>query len=230
MSPAVQGPRPYNIDHLLGGGSRILVSDDTVDPKVDIPAKLEDVVDNTFPYAPVDGWADFGATKEGASYTREISSEGYEIQQATGNVLEEVTEVVRTLNVSVAEFRKEHFKILEESETIETVAASTSAPKSAAQELVKFGGITDLTHRRMVAIGMRSKQSGVVVESATRSRGRFLALVLYDVAIAADSSEVPLEKGSLSTMPIAFRSYPEGGEDAGTEHGLWLDEQAATFV
>ena len=77
---------------------------------------------------------------------------------------------------------------------------------------------------------MRSKQSGVVVEDATRSRGRFLAVVLYDVAITADSAEVPLEKGALSEMPLGFKSFPVGGEDAGTEHGFWLDEAAATFV
>ena len=226
MSPAVQGPRPYNIDHLLGGAARILVSDDdTALPA--LPTALEDVIDNIFPYAPVTGYVDFGATKEGASYSREISSEGYEIQQATGNVLEEITEVARTLTVSIAEFRKEHFKIMEESAAVETVAESaTSAP----QDIVKFGGITDLTHRRMVAVGMRSKQSGVVKESATRSRGRFLALVLYDVALAAESTEVPLEKGSLAEMPIAFKSFPVGGEEAGQEHGFWLDEGASDFT
>ena len=225
MSPAVQGPRPYNIDHLLGGAARILISADT--PLPALPANLEDIIDNTFPYAPVTGYVDFGATKEGASYTRDISSEGYEIQQTTGNVLEEITEVERTLQVSVAEFRKEHFKIMEESQAVEQVAeGATNAP----QDIVKFGGIADLTHRRMVAIGMRSKQSGVVKEDATRSRGRFLALVLYDVAIAAESTEVPLEKGSLAEMPIAFKSFPVGGEVAGEEHGFWLDEGPSDFT
>jgi hypothetical protein len=116
---------------------------------------------------------------------------------------------------------------LEESAVVETVAET---PTNNAQDIIKFGSFSDLTHHRLVAIGMRSKQSGAVKESATRTRGRFLAICLYDVALAAESSEVPLEKGTLTELPIAFKSYPAGGEDAGEEHGLWLDEKAGDFT
>lgn len=219
----VAGAFPYDVDHLLGGAARILVSDDTAALPA-VPTKLEDVIDNTFPYAPNTGYVDLGATKEGASYSRDISAEGFEIQQSSGAVLEEVTEVERQLTISVAELRKEHFKILEESQSVTALAESGTLNN--AQDIVKFGSITDLTRRRMVVIGMRSRQSGEVKESATRKRGRFLALALYSVALAADESEVPLEKGELAELPIAFKAFPQPGQNSGEEVGFWLDEHA----
>lgn len=223
----VQGVRPYDIDNLLGGGARVLVSDDDVALPA-VPTKLTDVVAVKSPYAAVAPWLDFGATKEGSQYSRDISTQGYEIQQASGAVIEEVDEVVRQLAVSMAEVTPDHWRILEEARNIATNAAVPSTSNQ--EQLVKFGNINDLTRRRVVLIGVRSRQSGVVTESATRTRGRFVALCLYSVAIAADTSEVSVEKGELTDMPITFKAFPVSGQAEGEEVGFWLTEGAGSIA
>lgn len=223
----VQGVRPYDIDNLLGGGARILVSDDDVALPT-VPTKLTDVVAVKSPYAPVTPWLDFGATKEGSQYSRDISTQGYDIQQASGSVIEEVDEVVRQLSVSIAEVKPDHWRILEEASQIDTNAAVASTTNQ--EQLVKFGNINDLTRRRVVLIGVRSRQSGVVTESATVTRGRFVALCLYSVALAADTSEVTVEKGELTDLPVTFKAFPISGQPVGKETGFWLSEAAGSIA
>lgn len=223
----VTGVRPYDIDNLLGGGARVLVSDDDV-ALPSVPTKLTDVLAVKSPYAPAAPWLDFGATKEGSQYSREISTQGYEIEQASGAVIEEVDEVVRQLSVSMAEVTPDHWRILEEAASIDTNAAVSGATN--AEELVKFGNINDLTRRRVVLVGMRSKQSGAVIESATVTRGRLVGLCLYSVAIAADTSEVTVKKGELTDMPITFKAFPISGQPSGQETGFWLSEGAGDIT
>ena len=100
----VTGAFQYDIDHLLGGRARVLFAP-TTEP---LPGDISDLVDMTSPYAVNGSWEDLGATRDAASYSRSIGTEGYEIQQATGLVLEEITEVSRQLQVSIAEIKPEH--------------------------------------------------------------------------------------------------------------------------
>lgn len=223
----IQGVRPYDIDNLLGGGARIVVSDDDVALPT-IPTKLRDVIAVKSPYATVAPWLDMGATKEGASYSRDISTQGYDIQQASGSIIEEVDEVVRQLSVSIAEVKPDHWRILEEAKTIDTNAAIASTQNQ--EQIVKFGNINDLSRRRVVLIGVRSQQSGVVTESAVARRGRFVALCLYSVALAADTSEATFEKGALTDMPVTFKAFPVGGQPSGQEMGFWLTEAAGDIT
>lgn len=223
----VTGAFPYDIDNLLSGAARVILSDDDEASLPAIPTKLSDVIALDSPYAPLTGYVDVGATKESATYTRDISSEGLEIQQTSSAVLEDITDVERTLEVSVAEFTPLHLKILEESAGITNIAASAGV--NTAEKMVKFGSIDDLTRRRVLFIGQRSRESGVVDEGGGVERGLFVALCLYNVAIAADSSEVELDKGTLSAVPLTFKSFPEGGQSFGQEHGFWLTEDAGTL-
>ena len=220
----VTGTFPYDVDNLLAGAARVIVNDSAVAMPA-VPTKLSDVISLKSPYATTTGYVDLGATKESATYSREIESEGLEIQQVTGNILEQVTNVERTIEVSVAEMKPEHFRIFEEGAAITSIAAVSGTNQT--QKQVKFGSITDLTRRRVVLIGQRSKESGVITETTGGlTRGRLVALCLYNVAIAADSAEVEFDKGSLVAMPMSFKSYPQSGQTAGQEHGFWLTEDA----
>ena len=131
----VTGAFPYDIDHLLGGRARVLFAP-TTEP---LPGDISDLVDMTSPYAVNGSWEDLGATRDAASYSRSIGTEGYEIQQATGLVLEEITEVSRQLQVSIAEIKPEHLQIIEEAASVGTIAAAAGV---SAQKSVEFGSFT----------------------------------------------------------------------------------------
>lgn len=224
MTP-VTGVLPYDLANLLGGAARVLVSDDsTALPAV--PTTIKDVIDCVSPYAPKTGWVDFGATGEGTSYSRDMDSDGYEIQQSTGMVFEEITDISRTLTVDVAEITPEHVAMVENTDSLGTVAAATGA---VAQKSVKFGSFTSLATRRVAFIAQRHPNSGIVDEGSIE-RGRFVMLCLYSVSIAADESEMTVEKGSLATLPITFEAFPESGQLQGEEYGTWLMEDAGTIT
>src|SRR4051794_35345320 len=115
----VTGAFPYDIDNLLGGAVRVLYAPTTAA----LPADISDVIDMTTPYAPVTPWKDFGATKESFTYTRGFDTEGLEIQQVPGAILEDITDLSRTITVSVAELRDELLQIMEQG----TIAADVAA-------------------------------------------------------------------------------------------------------
>jgi hypothetical protein len=221
----IPGAFPYDLDGLLGGRARVLYAPDSQA----IPVNIADVVDMTDPYPVNADWLDLGATRESASYSREIASSGYEIQQATGMVIEEITDVSRTMGVSIAEINPAHLQIIEEAAAVGTVAAAVG---KSAQKQVKFGSFSDLTHYRMAFIAQRSRASGQVIEPAPGSkvRGRFVMLCLYNVTIAADSSEFEFDKGTLVHAPLTLTAFPEAGQDAGEEFGTWLTEDAGTIA
>jgi hypothetical protein len=195
----------------------------------DVPTGLEDVIDLVGPdYAPNGDWQDFGATVEGSSYEREFDSEGYEIEQSSSAVFEEITDTSRTLTVPLGEFTPEALALLEEG-TADTVASGTGV---SAQDLVRFGSIEDLTPVRVAMIGRRAKASGAVVTetSSGLTRGAFVALIFKRMTIAADSSEVELAKGQLSSIPVQLTALPEPGDESGEEHGFWVVENPSTIA
>lgn len=221
----VPGAFPYDLDHLLGGRARVILAPAS-EP---IPASIADVIDMETPYAVQGSWFDLGATRDSASYTKSIESEGLEIQQVSGLVLEEITDINRQIKVSLAEVKAENLKIVEESATTGTVAAAAGV---SAQKSVKFGSFSDTTPYRAVFVAQRSKKSGLVVESGAGApqRGRFVMLCLYSVSLSADETEMEFDKGTLVHAPVTFTAFPEGGEDSGEEYGVWLTEDAGTIA
>lgn len=223
----VSGPLPYDLAHLLGGAARVIVSDPSAPPSA-LPENINDFIDCETPYATKTGYLDLGATTEGTSYSRDMDSEGYEIEQTSGTIFEEITEVSRRLDVNMGEINPQNLQILEEAPSVATVAAVVG--EAVAQKAVAFGSIQSLTSRQVIFVGMRNKQSGVVSETTgSITRGRFVALVLYNATIAADSSEVEVAKGSLASLPVSFVAFPAGGETQGQEFGTWLLEDAGTI-
>jgi hypothetical protein len=219
-------PFPYDIDQLLGGAVRILYAPDSVA----IPADISSVIDMETPYSAQTGWVDLGATKESFSYSRGFDVEGWEIQQLAGNVIEEITDLTRTISVSFADLRPEHLQMIENAPS---VAAITAAAGRSAQEKVAFGSFNSFERFRFAFISRRPIQAGVVTESAgagAGTRGRFFMGVAYNAQIAADEVEFEQAKGELTAAGVTFTLFPEDGEDSGEEYGAWFDETAGTIT
>lgn len=220
----VTGVFPYDIDNLLGGRVRVLYAP----ASEDIPTGIDDIIDMVDPYAVVGDWVDLGATAEASSYSREIESEGYDIQQASGAVLEEITNVSRSITAPLAEITPENLQILEESSAPESLSAGVDI---GAQEQIKIGTFDSLSYYRVAFVAMRAQGSGVVTEtSSSKTRGRMVAFCLYNCTISADESEISFEKGNLASAPVTFTGFPESGEASGEEYGTWFFEDAGTIA
>lgn len=186
------------------------------------------VIGMVAPYGEKTGWVDIGATADSTDYTRDMNSSGWEIEQSSSAVFEEITEVSRTLKVEVAEITPEKLRILEEAGAIGTVAAGSGW---SAQKSVKFGSFSSLVKRRVCFIGQRNLGSGAVVEpTTTLNRGRFVMCCLYNVNLSADASQLQVKKGNIASVPITFKSFPESGQTQGQEFGIWLLEDAGTIA
>ena len=224
-----QGAFPYDIDNLLGGAVRILFADpdDVGDPG--IPGDISDIVAMVYPYAAETGWTDLGATKESFTYTRSFDTEGWEIQQEQGNVIEEVTSIERTIELSVAEFRPETLALVENAPST-AITAITAGANKGAQDAIGFGGFQSPKRYRFAFISRRSTASGVVTEPGGRVRGRFFAGVLYQSQIAADDMSIEQSKGALTAGGVTFTSFPDADAPAEEEYGSWFDEHAGTIA
>lgn len=219
------GTFPYDIANLLGGAARVLYTDDLTEP---VPADLTGIIDVETPYTAQTGWIDLGATKESATYGREISEEGYEIQNVNGDVLSEITDIAHTMEVSVAEIAPAQLAVIEVSSA--GVGTIAGAAGKSAQKSVKFGSFASVPRRRVAFIAQRNVGSGIVTESGGVERGGFVGVVLYNVAVAADSAEVEFDKGNLAECPVSFTAFPETTEDAGEEYGTWLFENLGQTI
>lgn len=218
------GLYPFNVQNLLGGKIRALAAPIS-ESLADSPA---DVFDQQGPnYDPNGDWFDFGATTEGTEYEREFGSEGYEIEQTTATVLEEMTESNRSVAIPLGEFTQKALEIFEEG-VPDDVASGTGI---SAYERVSFGDVDDLTPYRLALVAQRAKASGATVtEHDGTIRGAFVVFVFHRVAIAADSASIELAKGSLSSIPVALKAIPDPDADPGKEHGDWWIETPGTIV
>lgn len=216
-------PFPYDIDNLLGGAVRVLYAPTSTA----IPTSIDDVVSMVAPYAAQTGWTDLGATKESFTYSRSFDTSGYEIQQVSGNILEEITDITRTIEVSIAEFKPEHLQLIEGAPAITAVAAGANV---GAQDVVAFGSFSSLTRYRFAFISRRATASGVVTEPGGATRGRFFMGAAYSAQLSADSVDFEQAKGELTAVGVSFALFPESGEDSGAEYGAWFDEQSGTIA
>jgi hypothetical protein len=219
----VTGPFPYDIDNLLGGAVRVLYAPTSVA----IPTGINDVIDMTTPYAPKTGWVDFGATKEGFTYTRGFSTSGFEIQQVPGAILEDITDLNRVIQVSVAEFRDTIIAMFEQGTVATDVAAATGV---GAQDIVRFGAFNSVTQYRIAWISRRHQGSGTVTEAGGTVRGRFFMGVGYRCQITADDIEYNGAKGELTGLGVSFKLFPESGQTYGQEYGFWASEHSGTLT
>lgn len=214
---------PYDLNDLFGGTIRFLTAPST-EP---VPGDISDIIDMTSPYAANGSWVDLGATGGPFQYNRNLTVGGYNIQQTQGTVLEEVTDVTRTMSVAAAEVRPDVIRMLEQGAAQEAISASANV---SAQTKVPFGSIADLTSYRVAAIGRRKKVQGLVTEPGGATRGALVAWVGYSANISADNAQISVGEGDMATVPLTFSLHPDATvTDEGEEYGCVLFETAGTI-
>lgn len=216
-------PFPYDLNNLLSGAVRVLRAPST-EP---VPTDEADIFAPVSPYAPAGTWEDVGATRENFGYSRGFDTEGLEIQQVAGNILEEITDISRSINFSQAEWSPKHFQAMEGSPAIATIAAATGMP---AQKRVAFGSFSSLSRERFAFVSMRPRASGVVTEPGGLTRGRFVVGIAYSAQMAADEISMEQGKGELTAVELSFTLFPEAGQPANQEWGAWILEESGTIA
>jgi hypothetical protein len=222
----VNHPFPFDITNLLSGAVSVIYA--PVED-VDIPTRIEDVVSVVAPYDLEDGWAWLGATSESFTYTRGFETEGLEIQQVPGAIAEEVTDITRTVEVSMAEFSPFGFQLMENAPTVATIAAAAG---SSAQKKVAFGSFASIDRYRFAFLSRRPQAAGLVTEPGGKKRGRFVLGVGYQVQMTADDVSMEQGKGALTAAGITFGLFPETTvpQPEGEDYGAWFMEDAGTIA
>lgn len=221
--PLTGFPFPYDLNNLLSGAVRVL----RAPTSVDVPVDESDIFSPVSPYAAATGWADVGATRENFGYSRGFDTEGLEIQQVAGNILEEITNISRSINFSQAEWSPTHFQAMEGAPSVATIAAAAGSP---AQKRVAFGSFASLSRERFAFVSMRPRASGVVTEPGGLTRGRFVVGVAYSAQMAADEISMEQGKGELTAVELSFSLFPEAGQPVNQEWGAWILEEAGTIT
>lgn len=218
----------HDINKLAVGPSRVVYAPTSVA----VPKKLHEIVElinEAGVYKLADDWIDFGAAPEGdgAGYSRGFETESLGIEQATGAIFTDITDVNRSISLNIAEIDPVNMKIVEgTSIATETIA---KAKGSSAQERVPIGSVTEFDQYRVAILFQRKKQSGVVKEPDGTERGRLGAVVLNRCQISADDAEIEVTKGSLLSAALTLEGFPEPGEPGEKAYGGWIFESAGTI-
>lgn len=179
------------------------------------------------PYAPVEPFKFFGATTSGTAYSRQFQTTGYTIEQTTGNVDEDVTDVVRAVQCNFAQITPELLQMMEQAASVDTVA---KAKGRSAEKQIKFGTVESLEEYVIAFVGRRLKGKGAdVTESGGAVRGAFVAGVLRAAKLTGDQAAINLARGQLASAPLTFQAYPDDSQETGEEHGLWIAEDSGTI-
>lgn len=216
----------YDLAKLAVGAIRVVRAPDSVT----VPDDISDVVNmvaQAGSYPLKAGWLDFGATTDASSYSRGIESEGLQIEQESGDIDERITEVPRSLTFPMAHIDENNMKLIEQAPAIEQVAGASQVGP---QKRVPIGTFEDVDRYRVGFIGVRSKKAGIVTEPGGATRGRMIAIFLYEASISADEASMEFAKGSLWSGEITFNAFPDNTQPEGEEHGLWLFEEASTIA
>lgn len=215
----------FDITKLGTGPARMIYAPTSVA----IPAKAQDFVElinKEGVYKLAEKYKDFGSAPEGdsASYSRGFETESLGIEQSSGAIFTDITDVNRSFSLNIAEIDPENIRIIEGTTNAnEAIAAGKNTSKQVA---VSIGSVTEFDQFRVVLIGLRKKQSGIVKEPDGTERGRLIAVCLYRCQITADDSEIEVSKGNLLNAPIQFEAFPEPGQPPKKAFGRWFFEEA----
>jgi hypothetical protein len=225
---AVTGLNPYDLAKLLSGPCRVVYraapASFTFAPK-----RLADLMNQEHPYSLIDSWHDFGqTTPDGGQYGRAITTSGFQIDQATGDVATSVTDTTRTITATFAQLDSTLLQIMEQSASIDTIASASGEP---AAKQVKFGTIDSLTNYAIALIGRRPKGQGAdITEADGVVRGALVAAVLYNCEITGDSAAIQVARANLAACQLTFQAYPLSGTSQGQEHGFWEEETGPATI
>lgn len=174
-------------------------------------------------------WNLWGATKGGSSYDTDVKSEELKIDQRTTAVFEDITDVGRIIKTAIAEMSTEHWKILEQSPEIETIAAAAGKSE---QKLVRSGSFTERDRWRIAFIAQRRKSQGLVVEPGGATRGCYVVGGFYSASLSAGSSSTKFDVGALATRDVEFKAFPETtlAAEPGQDIMFFFEEQPGTIA
>lgn len=190
--------------NLIQSGARILIAPITAT----LPTTPKDIFDVTSPYAPKTNWTDIGATAAPSEIHRNLTTAGVSIEQSTSTLLEEPTDITRTLVIKAAEWRSDILAIAEES----TASAVAAATKLGSGSKVPFGNIFSLSSYRLCLAGRRSKKSGIVTEGSGGSpvtRGGLVVWAGFRASIVGEDLSSVFGKGQLTDIPLTFKLTPD---------------------
>lgn len=219
------GLNTFNLNNLLKGPCSVLYADPT---DVAAPANIADIFDpDGGGYALKEGWKVFGATTAGTAYSRQFTTQGYQIEQATGNVDEDVTDVVRAVQLTAGEISAEVLQILEQAAEITTVA---KAKGRSAEKQIRTGTVESLANYRVAFVGRRLVGKGAdVTESGGKVRGAFAVGGLWTAKITGDQAAIQVARGQLAGAPLTLQAYIDDSQPEGEEHGFWFLEEPGTI-
>lgn len=218
-----EGTLPFDINELGSGAIRVLIQ----------PA--ENTLVKTFkgwfsqvdPYDPADGVRDLGAKSGPATFDQALTVQGLTIEEQNTDVLERVQTVVWTMVVPMANITVENLVFFHNAkEAIAVAAAAGAAPF----DFVPFGSFTDVAQFRVLFVGQKVKQQGIVIEPTTlEERGRWDGVLAFRAQLTAGTANMSFGKGQLVSMPVTMKLFPESGEAQGEEYGGRMSERAATI-
>jgi hypothetical protein len=226
----------YDITSLIGSGARVLYapSSFTIPVSGGAPTiKINSIIELTsaLNYAPKSGWVDFGAAREGqgAQYERSITTEDWNIEQATGAVATDVTDVPRNITVPMAEIKTAGVTILENAPASRAISAASG---QSAQTAVDFGSFESIPRYRIAIVGQRRKGVGAdVTEPDATVRGEFVAVVGFSTSISSNATQFELQKGQLANVAVEFEFFTESTiTDSTRDRGSWLFESSGTIA
>lgn len=227
----------YSLTDLVGSAPRVLIAPSSVAVPVASGAPtigIEDIIDVVGPdYEPKTGWIDLGGAREGsgASYSRGLEEEEWRLEQTTGAVATDITDVPRTITANISEFSPTNVRNLIENAPAERAIAGTAAAGvagNAPQTAVDFGTFTELERWRVAIIGQgRAGVGADITETGNGDhvRGPFKAIVLFSASLAAEEAEVEVSRGQPAVSAVTFRAFPESTiTDTERDRGTWLHE------
>lgn len=214
---------PFDINKIAQGPARVMYAPTTVA----VPTKLSNLFLQKAPYTAATGWLDAGATTGPTVIGRSFATGGLNIQQTTSTILDEITDVSRTVTIPIGQLDSSLLAIMEQSGGVTTVASGTGVDLG--QTKVPFGSIIDLGTYRVAVVWRFKKSQGIVVEPTTLlERGRIAAWVGYTAKLTADNVQVSIGENEIVGGSLAFKLEDESTVTAeGTEQGFWIYETAA---
>ena len=234
----------YSLADLVGSAPRVLVAPSstfTVPVSGGVPTiKMQDLFDLVGPnYNPKTNVIDLGGAREGsgASYSRGLEEEEWKLEQTTGAVATDITDVPRTITANLSEYSVANVKsFIENAPATRSIAAAAGAGVTGGspQTAIDFGGFETLESWVVVVVGQGRLGVGKDITEAGNAnfkRGPFKAIVLFNATLSAEEAEVEVSRGQPAVSAVQFRSFPLATvTDSLRDRGTWLMENGPATI
>lgn len=201
----------------------------TADLTVAVPAKLDDIVALTTPYAPKTGWIFAGPLSRSAMEEIFAMTEADVVTAHTNVVVaKRVTGTSRKVRIPYQDLSPAITQLAENTPASVSIAVGAGGSGTPAQTAVDLGNVARLNRRRMAFIVERDPGvTGVFGEGG--ARGQLFGLLAYQVGLSAAGSTLSLDPDTTAERIVEFDFYPETTiTDPLKEHGRYVFETGLT--